>query len=125
MEGGLRACFRRISRVCSARENRTLKRGGHNGSRYGSPGNLVFITGKLVKHLNILHNVYVMNQHFCMKVNVGSVETVRLEFREPDTQNLRLRIYDSVFRSQKCGVCGKVLPALRSRFGLCFMVFAA
>lgn len=91
------------------RENTTLKIKGHNCSRYGSFVNQVFMTEKLVTHLNIFHNVYVRDQHFfCIKVNVGSVEAVRLEFCE-----LEPLIYDLVFGSQECVTCGKVLLGLR------------
>lgn len=118
--GGLCVCFGRITRVFSMREKITLKKKDHNSSKYGSLVNQVCKTKKLLTHLNILHNVYVMNQHFCIKVNVGFVETVSLEFHEPETL-----IYDFVFRSQECVVCGKALLGLRSRFGFHFIVFAA
>lgn len=113
---GLCVCFGRIT----MREKITRKKKDHNGSKYGSLVNQVFKTKKLLTRLTILHNVYVMNQHFCRKMNVGFVETVRLEFREPETL-----IYDFVFRSQECVVCGKALLGLRSHFGFDFIVFAA
>lgn len=73
------------AQVFSMRENRTVKREGSNVSQYGSFVNQEFIIERLVIHLNILHNVSVINQHFCVKVNVYSVETVSLEFCKPET----------------------------------------
>lgn len=91
------------------REKTTLKKKDHNGSKYGSLVNQVFKTETLLTHLNTLHSVYVINQCFCMKVDVGFVEIVSLESCEAETL-----IYDFVFRSQECVVCGKGLLGLRS-----------
>lgn len=63
--------FDRTIRVFSIKENTTLKLKNHNYSRYGSFVNQVFITEKLVPHLNICPNVYIRDQHFLYKGECG------------------------------------------------------
>ena len=80
--GGVVLCvgFGRITMVFSMREKRPLKREDCTGSKCGLFVNQVFLTEQLLTHLNILHNGYVTNQHFCTKVNGGFAEFVSLEF---------------------------------------------
>lgn len=62
------------------REKRTLKRKDCSGSKCRLFVNQVLVTEQLLTHLNIIHNGYVMNQHFCTKVNGVFLEFVSLEF---------------------------------------------